>query len=1272
MSLTTDINQNIITIYYEKRHDLSYIIKYLEKDNDEDDTNNRILHEPKQVNNMTFEDIVRAEDEYIDIDGFYHHSNSREEMQITTDINRNIITIYYEKRHDLSYIIKYLEKDNDEDDSNNRILHEAKQVDNMTFEDIVKAQDEYIDIDGFYHHSNSREEMSITTDINKNIITIYYEKRHDLSYLVNYIDKDFNEVIHDQKRVDNMTFEDIIMSKDEIIDIVGYDYDSVEKESIQITTDINKNVINIYYTRRKLLYKYEYYYDGEKDDKLTDAIMGRFKDYIDTYEDKALPGYALKKIENLPLTVGVNEDENIIRIYYIRAKYTYTVNYYYDGVKEERKTETIKALYGEKISTFKDKPKYGYEFARVENLPLVVGNDPEKNQINVYYQTEEGEVEIKYIDEATGKEIFTKKVKRGKISEPYDISEEAIEIEGYTLIEEPETTGTYKRNPQTKKYKYAKNTEVIVKYLEKDETPEDNSDNKILAEEVVIQGYEGKEYETEKKEIENYNFVESTNNISGRMPREPIEVVYYYSSKAKVTVNHIDKISNEVLETIEQEGKVGDVYTSTAKHYEGYVLIERPEKETVKMTKEEIILNYYYEKISAGVIEKHIDEKTNEIIESKVYEGNEGDRYSTEAKEFEGYDLVEEKIPENAEGEMTVELIEVKYYYIRKANVKVEYIDKATGENIQELTSNEDIDDNEESNIPGDNNNFKDSTEYIYGHEGDKYSTTEKVFEGYELVKEMYPENAEGYMEVTRNEDGTVNVETNVKYYYVRKAVVKVEYIDIKTEEKIPEEVINGEDADSNVAEDNKQFKDSTEYIYGHEGDPYTTKAKEFEEYDIVEERIPENAEGTMTKEEIEVKYYYIRKAEVIVEYIDKETGEKISELLELPENKVVNESEEITYLEVDSTEHIYGHEGDEYETKEKVFENYKLVEKTENTKGYMQVVRNEDGSVDTVTYVKYYYEKEKGIVITKYIDIVTKEEIEEETVHEDYIGELYITEQKEIESYDAVTNEEYYKDKTELLEENEVETVEELLEKLGLEAEERYIPKNKEGRIAEEEQEVEYYYIRKVKVRVEYKDKETNEKLEEDIVIEGHEGEEYETEGKEIKNYKIVEEPENRKGEMKVTRKEDGTVETEIVVTYYYEKVKDEKPNEEPKDDKDNPEEKPDDGKLEEKPNPDDKKQEEKPSNDPNMNNKKPEDEEAQTVIRNIYNYIIEDNADNNSNSTNNVKETLTTLLTPGTGDILPQIALVVISIVILLNIIVVQVRKAIRKTSSRKNKRR
>ena len=59
-------------------------------------------------------------------------------------------------------------------------------------------------------------------------------------------------------------------------------------------------------------------------------------------------------------------------------------------------------------------------------------------------------------------------------------------------------------------YYYAKNTNVVVKYLEKDTNVE-------LEDEVLIEGYEGKDYETEQKEIENYTFVEDTGNTSGKM-----------------------------------------------------------------------------------------------------------------------------------------------------------------------------------------------------------------------------------------------------------------------------------------------------------------------------------------------------------------------------------------------------------------------------------------------------------------------------------------------------------------------------------------------------------------------------------------------------------------------------------------------------------------------------------------------------------------------------------------------------------------------------------
>ena len=60
------------------------------------------------------------------------------------------------------------------------------------------------------------------------------------------------------------------------------------------------------------------------------------------------------------------------------------------------------------------------------------------------------------------------------------------------------------------------------------------------------------------------------------------------------------------------------------------------------------------------------------------------------------------------------------------------------------------------------------------------------------------------------------------------------------------------------------------------------------------------------------------------------------------------------------------------------------------------------------------------------------------------------------------------------------------------------------------------------------YYDIETREKIAEEEIIEGHEGDNYETKEKEIKGYEIVKEryPENAKGKM--------TIE-ETKVNYYY-----------------------------------------------------------------------------------------------------------------------------------------
>ena len=74
----------------------------------------------------------------------------------------------------------------------------------MTFEDVITSSDEVIDIDGYNYDSVDKDSLTITTG--ENVINIYYIKRADLSYEVNYLEKDTNKVLHAQKNQTGMTF----------------------------------------------------------------------------------------------------------------------------------------------------------------------------------------------------------------------------------------------------------------------------------------------------------------------------------------------------------------------------------------------------------------------------------------------------------------------------------------------------------------------------------------------------------------------------------------------------------------------------------------------------------------------------------------------------------------------------------------------------------------------------------------------------------------------------------------------------------------------------------------------------------------------------------------------------------------------------------------------------------------------------------------------------------------------------------------------------------
>lgn len=79
-------------------------------------------------------------------------------------------------------------------------------------------------------------------------------------------------------------------------------------------------------------YTVEYYIDGVKDKSMTETAKADFGTEINSYVNKCPTGYVLDKTESLPLTIGVTESENVIKVFYKKNVFDLTIHYVYaDG-----------------------------------------------------------------------------------------------------------------------------------------------------------------------------------------------------------------------------------------------------------------------------------------------------------------------------------------------------------------------------------------------------------------------------------------------------------------------------------------------------------------------------------------------------------------------------------------------------------------------------------------------------------------------------------------------------------------------------------------------------------------------------------------------------------------------------------------------------------------------------------------------------------------------------------------------------------------------------
>lgn len=650
----------------------------------------------------------------------------------------------------------------------------------------------------------------------------------------------------------------------------------------------------------------------------------------------------------------------------------------------------------------------------------------------------------KYVDIHTNEELGSAGI-YGSAGDVVTTS--AKTFSGYTLVQKPSTEKyTLNEQEQVVTYYYAKNSQLNVKYVD------ENTGEEIVT--GTSETYkQGDSYITEKKFFSEYTFTRDTGNTSGTMGRENIEVIYYYKkNSAGVITRYIDQVTqNEISDREIISGLENDEYITTTKSIDGYILVVTPTNSMGNMTVEEIIVTYEYRKIS-DVIARYVDENTNTtIIDDIIKSYKEGDSYTTQIKDFEGYTFIRDT--GNTSGIVSRNNIEVIYYYKKNsAGVLTKHIAQVTKEEIYEQ-------------------------EIQNGLEGDDYITHSKNISGYELV--LTPTNASGKMEVQQ---------IVVIYEYRKKADVITKYIDENTGLEITNNITQTLKEGDTYTTENKEFsgytytrnsgnitgtigRENIEVIYyykknsagvltryidqvtkkeiaekesitGLENDEYTTKSKDIDGYELV--LVPNNATGRMKEEQIEVVYEYRKLANVITKHIDANTGEEI-----IPES--INRYRE----------------GDEYQVLAQNIEGYTLVEEPEEKVG---IVARED-----ITKIFKYKKISAGLVV-KYVD---------ETSNELLYERVYTGNEKDVISLEELTFGGYVLSKR---------------------------PQENEVILTVEPQVKTFYYKKIVYLEVVGKDKYTGEELFA-WLQDGIEGENYTTTPPEINGYDILEEPDNKDG---------------------------------------------------------------------------------------------------------------------------------------------------------------
>ncbi|MBF2639353.1 MucBP domain-containing protein [Listeria welshimeri] len=359
-----------------------------------------------------------------------------------------------------------------------------------------------------------------------------------------------------------------------------------------------------------------------------------------------------------------------------------------------------------------------------------------------------------------------------------------------------------------------------------------------LAPTETLKGDIGETYTTVQKDITGYDFKEVQGNATGEFTTKAQVVTYIYAQtptpveQGTVTVNYQDEQGNAVAPTETLKGDIGETYTTVQKDITGYDFKEVQGNKTGEFTTKAQVVNYIYAKtvtpVEQGTVTvNYQDEQGNSLAPTETLKGDVGETYTTVQKVITGYDFKE--VQGNKTGEFTTKAQVVNYIYaktptpVEQGTVTVNYQDEQ--------------------------GNSLAPTETLKGDVGETYTTVQKDITGYD------------FKEVQGNATGEFTTKAQVVTYIYTQTPVPAANLTIK------------------YLDENGNQIHEPKIISGNVGDPYDVTGDldelQIEGYTIDTTKLPANATGVLSNDQIQVIYIYNKKpladVTITVKFVDQD-----------------------------------------------------------------------------------------------------------------------------------------------------------------------------------------------------------------------------------------------------------------------------------------------------------------------------------------------------------------------------------------------------------------